>query len=107
MEITIRPYDESSVHVGNNYCVYLFQLDLDSNYTAASGGYALPNNILPFEQHFGIFSGVYFANTQGYTIEYNSTTRKIIVYLGAGLEVVDGGNLSGVTNICGRAEGWR
>ena len=71
-------------------------VSLDSSY--ATGGYSLPNYFKP-AQRFKQLVGIMFENRQGICLDYDRTEKKVVVYYGAGLEILNGADLSGYTDI--------
>ena len=103
MALTFYEDDNRAYEIGDTISQFSGKFDCDATY--ATGGYALPNN-MKIKQQFNILKGVYFENKGGYTFEYNRSTEKIMVYVSGGTQVSNGVNLSALTSVHMRAEGW-
>ena len=104
MSMTVVPYDQSSIPIGGRLFFYLAELDFDSSYP--TGGYPWPTSIPAPEQHFEDMKGVYFDNTQGYSLDYDRDNQKVKAFSAAGTEVPNATDLSALTGINMRAEGF-
>jgi len=81
------------------------EFDLDSSYP--SGGYSIPDDFTKLKELFETLKHVTFSNTQGKGFWYDETNQKIRVYILGGCQVDTGGDLSGITGVHMKAEGWR
>ena len=109
MALAYRPDDERA-HLESpagevpERITFQAEFDLDSSYP--EDGYPFPDG-QKLKEHFENLRHVTFYNTQGKRIEYNPTTQKIEVYVIGNCPVDTGGDLSGITNVHLKAEGWR